>query len=153
MFYLSIWTGHLYFYEIRRKLLLQMLARRKVLWPWSKAKRLQIKKKFNTDIHQLKYRTLVWIADMTLVDKNQNKVFQLRLRRARSTIINEICTKWKLNSSPFNRHMFRYTRTSMSREISALKGEENLTGRVSFLQSKLVWNRVKKLLCTLFGAK
>ena len=46
--------------------------------------------------------------------------------------------KWKLNLSPFNRHTFSYTQASMSREISALKGEEILMGQVSFLQSKLV---------------
>ena len=85
-------------------------------------------------------RTLVWIAEKTLVDKNQNKVFKLRLRNAGSFVINEIRTKWKLNSSPFNRHTFRYIRKSMSREMSTLKGEENLTGQVSFLRSKLVCN-------------
>ena len=82
---------------------------------------------------------LVWIAEKTLVVKNQNKVFILRLWLAWSIVINEIRMKWKLKSSPFNWHMFRYIRTSTSREISTLKGDGNLTGRVSFLQSKLVW--------------
>ena len=92
---------------------------------------------------------VVWIAGKTLINKNQNKVFKLTLRRAGSIVINKIRTKWKLNSSPFNRHMFRYTQTSMIWERSALKGEENLTGRVSYLQSKLVWNELKKTFITL----
>ena len=84
------------------------------------------------------FRKLVWIAEKTLFDKNQNKVFKLRLWRAGSLVINKICTKWKLNSSHFKRHKICYIQTSMSQEISTLKGEEILTGRVSFLRSKLV---------------
>ena len=90
--------------------------------------------------------TLVWIAEKTIPTKNKKKVFKLRLWRAGSIVINEIHMKWKLNSSPFNRHTIRYIQASMRREISTLKGEENLTERVSFLQSKLVWNSLIKLL-------
>ena len=84
----------------------------------------------------------VWMAEKTLVAKNQNKVLKLRLWRAGSIVNKEIHGKWKLKSSTFNRYMFRYIQTSMSCEISTLKGDGNLTGRVSFLRFKLVYRPI-----------
>ena len=69
---------------------------------------------------------------------NQNKVLKLRLRRTESIEIKEIDIKWKPRSSPFKRCTFRHIGISISCEISILRGDGNLTGRVSFLRFKLV---------------
>ena len=85
------------------------------------------------NLTEYRSRTLVWIAEKTLVAKIQNKVFILRLWSEGSIVINEIRIEWKLKFSPFNPHLCRYIRTSMSWEISTLKVDGNLTGQVSSL--------------------
>ena len=73
-----------------------------------------------------------WQKNM-LVAKNQDKVLKIWSLIAGSIDIKDIDMKWK-----FNRYAFRYIQTSMRCEISILTEDENLTGRVSFLQFELV---------------
>ena len=47
--------------------------------------------------------------------------------------------KWRPGSSPFIWHMFHWVRKSVSAKRATLKDGRNLTGRVSFLRTRLVW--------------
>ena len=49
--------------------------------------------------------------------------------------------KWRPRSSPFIWHMFHWVQKSMSAKKSTLKDGRNLTGRVAFLRSILVWRK------------